>query len=206
MLARSTDTLLSFQIMTTSANDEILLKKLQSGDWKTFEVIYQRYVKLLYQEISKRIDDTATVEDLTQDVFLSLWNKRASVRIQGNIYPYLYGMAVNRVLNYYRSNRLKPQFVELWNNLPEASNELTEISLAFHHAHSMELESLLERAIIDLPTRMRQVYTLKYEKKLSVPEIAKELSTSTNTVHNQLKTIRKRFLKTIKQSSYFFFL
>ncbi|PRD48074.1 hypothetical protein C5745_06045 [Sphingobacterium haloxyli] len=197
--------LLNSEIMKTSDIDEQLWHALQLGDWKAFETIYNRYIKLLYKEISKRIDDKAVVEDLIQDIFLSLWNKREAIQIQGDIYPYLYGMAINRVLNYYRSTRLQPKFVELWDDLPEHMADLTELSLAFRQAHTQELESLLEVAIKSLPNRMRQVYKLRYEKELSVPQIAKQLSTSPNTVHNQLKTIRKRFLKTIRQSSYIFF-
>lgn len=189
---------------TSSSTDEQLWQKLQSGDWKAFETVYNRYIKSLYKEISKRIEDRTAVEDLIQDIFLSLWTKRDSIHIRGGIYPYLYGMAINRVLNHYRSNRLQPQFVKLWDDLPENAEELTELSLAFRQAHEAELESLIEQAIESLPNRMRQVYQLRYEKNLSVQEISKELSTSTHTVHNQLKTIRKRFLKNIKQSSYLF--
>lgn len=187
-----------------SDSDQELWHLLKDGDRLAFETIYRRYVRVLYREISKRIDNLDTVEDLTQDIFLSLWEKRDTYQPKGDIYPYLYGMATNRVLNHYRSNKLQPQFVQIWDNLPEGLTGMEEMPAVFQKAHTEEMESLLNTAISSLPSRMRQVYTLRYETNKTVPEIASMLSTSPNTVHNQLKSIRKRFLEALKHTSYLF--
>lgn len=187
-----------------SCTDPELWSFLQKGNKQAFQIIYQRYVRLLFHEISKRIDNTDVVEDLTQDIFLSLWERRAQYQPKNAIYPYLYGMAINRVLNYYRSHKAQPEFIEIWENMPEEIAGLKELSAAFRQAHTEEIESLLDRTISSLPDRMRQVYKLRYEEDKSVPEIAAHLSTSPNTVHNQLKSIRKRFLEALKNTSYFF--
>ncbi|MFD1770483.1 RNA polymerase sigma factor [Sphingobacterium suaedae] len=187
-----------------SYTDQELWDFLRKGDRRAFEIIYHRHIRALFQEISKRIEDRDVVEDLAQDIFLSLWEKRMHYQPKGDIYPYLYGMAINRVLNFYRSNRLQPQFVEIWETMPEYIAGVQELSAAFRQAHTEEVESLLDQAIFALPDRMRQVYKLRYEENKSVPEIATLLSTSPNTVHNQLKAIRKRFLHALKNTSYFF--
>lgn len=188
-----------------SATDNDLWESLKQGDEGAFDRIYQRHVRALYQEISKRISDQSAVGDLTQDLFLSLWEKRETIQPQGEIYPYLYGMAMNRVLNYYRKNRLQPQFVTTWDNLSEDIAGLGDLSLAFKQAHNDELESLLDTAITALPPRMRQVYSLRYERNKTVSEIADMLATSPNTVYNQLKGIRKRFVAALKNTSFFLF-
>lgn len=185
-----------------SYSDEELWHLSQDGDRRAFETLYHRYARLLFHEISRRIDVLDKVEDLIQDIFLSLWEKRGSYQLKGEIYPYLYGMAVNRVLNYYRTNRLTPKFVEIWDNLPEERAELEELSAAFREAHSKELESLVDQAISALPPRMRQVYKLRYEENKTVPEVASFLSTSPNTVRNQLKAIRKRFVQSLRKTSF----
>ncbi len=187
-----------------SHSDQELWRLLKEGDREAFGTIYRRHVRLLYREISKRIDNPDTVEDLTQDIFLSLWEKRETYQLKGEIMPYLYGMAINRVLNHYRSNRLQPQFIQIWENYSEEIAGIEEQSAAFQQAQTEEMEILLDTAISSLPTRMRQVYTLRYEKDKTVPEIASMLSTSPNTVHNQLKSIRKRFLEALKNTSYLF--
>lgn len=185
-----------------SYSDQQLWRLLKSGDKLAFEMIYRRYVRSLYREISKRVDNLDIAEDLTQDIFLTLWEKRETYQPKGDIFPYLYGMAMNRVLNYYRKNKVQPKFIEIWENLSDDLSDTSEPPAAFLHTQSEEMESLVADTISSLPTRMLQVYQLRYEKELSVAEIAKTLSTSPNTVHNQLKTIRKRVSEALKNTSY----
>src|SRR5690606_41352076 len=79
-------------------------------------------------------------------------------------------MAVNRVLNYYRSHKMRPQFIQIWENMPEEIAGMEELSAAFRQAHTEEMESLLEIAIASLPNRMREVYKLRYEDEKSRSE------------------------------------
>lgn len=190
--------------MKNQVDEQLLWEAFKQGDRRAFEAIYHEYVHRLYVEISKRISDQQVVEDLLQEMFLTLWERRTIYQPKGDIYPYLFGMAINRVLNYYRTNKRKPIMLQLWENMPEDLIGLDELSSAFKQAHTLELELLLDKAIADLPTRMKQVYQLRYEEKKSVAEIASLLSSSPHTVHNQLKEIRKRFVKTLRETSYFF--
>lgn len=190
--------------MKNQVDEQLLWDAFKQGDRRAFEAIYHEYVHRLYVEISKRISDQQVVEDLLQEMFLTLWERRTIYQPKGDIYPYLFGMAINRVLNYYRTNKRKPVMLQLWENMPEDLIGLEELSSAFKQAHTLELELLLDKAIADLPTRMKQVYKLRYEEKKSVAEIASLLSSSPHTVHNQLKEIRKRFVKTLRETSYFF--
>jgi len=197
---------MQFGSEVVQTTDKELWDSLKRGETHAFDHMYQRYVRRLYKEISKRINDQSAVADLIHDIFLSLWEKREILQPQGEIYPYLHGMAINRVLNYYRKNKHQPHFVTIWDNLSEEIADLDELSLAFRQAHNEELESLLDLAISDLPPRMKQVYALRYESNKTVSEIANTLSTSPHTVYNQLKIIRKRFVKALKNTSYFLFL
>ncbi|MGN0019691.1 MAG: RNA polymerase sigma factor [Sphingobacterium hotanense] len=190
--------------MKNQVDEQVLWEAFKQGDRQAFEAIYHKYVHRLYVEISKRISDQQVVEDLLQEMFLTLWERRTIYQPKGDIYPYLFGMAINRVLNYYRTNKRKPMMLQLWENMPEDLIGLEELSSAFKQAHTLELELLLDKAIADLPNRMKQVYQLRYEEKKSIAEIASLLSSSPHTVHNQLKEIRKRFVKTLRETSYFF--
>lgn len=181
-----------------------LWEAVQLGDQSAFEKIYLQAVPQLYREISRRISDRVVVEDMIQELFLTLWERRNIYQPKGDIYAYLYGMAINRVLNYYRSHKKQPQVLAIWENLPEDLLGLEELSAAFKQAHTEELENLLDKAIQQLPQRMKEVYHLRFEEKKTVPQIAQFLHTSPNTVNNQLKEIRKRFIKTLKETSYMF--
>jgi len=186
-------------------DDKALWENIQSGDRSSFALLYSRHIQRLYLETNKRIADKAIVEDLLQDLFLTLWEKRTSYIPKGEIYPYLRGMAINRILNHFRTNKAQPQYVKLWEELPESVADLHELSEAFKQAENEELESLLAKAIAELPERMRMVYELRFVQSQTIDQIAEQLATSPNTVRNQLKAIRKRFVHTFKNLSFFFF-
>ncbi|RKR83401.1 RNA polymerase sigma-70 factor (ECF subfamily) [Mucilaginibacter gracilis] len=182
--------------------DEELWQLIKQDSHTAFETLYLRYLKSVFTEINKRISDRDQAEDLTQEVFLSLWEKRVTSNPQGAIYPYIYGIAINKVFNYFRSNKIPANFIETWETLPEDLAQLAELPQAFKVAEVTEMEHLLEEERSNLPEKMRRVYELRYEKRLSIAEIADGLSISHNTVHNHLKEVRKRFTSALRKSSF----
>ena len=191
---------------TDSLDDQELWNRIKNGDRVSFERFYRKHIQRLYVLVSKRIDDQTVVEDLLQDIFLTLWEKRELYEPRGKIYPYLKGMATNRILNHYRENKNQPQYVDLWDNLPESIINLQELSTAFTQVEDEEYESLLQKAIHALPERMHQVYDLRFIQNQSIDQISSQLSISPHTVRNQIKNIRKKFLQTLKSAgTYLFF-
>ena len=182
--------------------DDELWLLVKQGNHAAFEQLYLRYLKPVFTEINKRIHDREQAEDLTQEVFLALWEKRATSNPQGSLYPYVYGMAVNKVFNYFRSNKIPTNFIEDWETLPEDLAQLSELPQAFKAAEVIEMEGLLDQERESLPHKMRHVYELRYEQQLSITEISQSLSISPNTVHNHLKEVRKRFTTVLRKSSF----
>jgi RNA polymerase sigma factor (sigma-70 family) len=182
--------------------DDELWLLVKQGSHPAFELIYLRYIKAVFTEINKRVNDRDEAEDLSQEVFLALWEKRNTIHPQGQLYPYIYGMAVNRVLNYFRSHKIPTNFIEAWETLPEDLAHLSELPAAFKVDEVLEMEQLLDEERKSLPEKMRRVYELRYEKKLSITEISEGLSISPNTVHNHLKEVRKRFTLALKKSTF----
>ncbi|SEB17749.1 RNA polymerase sigma factor [Pedobacter hartonius] len=182
--------------------DEELWILIKQHDSSAFAKLYLRYLNPVFTEIHKRIRDRDQAEDLTQEVFLSLWEKRMTSNPIGSLYPYVYGMAVNKVFNYFRSSKIPANFIDAWESLPEDIAQLTALPDAFKAAEIIEMEALLKQEHESLPEKMRRVYELRYEKQLSIAEIAEGLSISPNTVHNQLKEVRRRFKAALRKSSF----
>lgn len=186
-------------------NDIALWETVKDGSVSAFEQLYRRYAGRLYQDIARRIKDQSAVADLLQDVFLTLWEKRGNYQIEGSIYAYLQGMAANRVLNYYRKNRMQPELIEVWDQVVAEAIELEDVSWKDEYAMAEKNESLLLKTVNDLPSRMRQVYELRYERHLTIPQIAEELRTSPHTIYNQIKSIKKKCQDVLKNKHFFFF-
>lgn len=183
-------------------NDTELWQLVKQDDRAAFEVLYKRYMELLFVEIHKRIGDRTEAEDITQEIFLSLWEKRMNIVLEGRLFSYLYKMAQNQVFKHFRNKKLPAAYVEAWETLAE---DFVEQPLPFKEAELLDMEFLVEAARQKLPLKMREVYELRYEQKMTPQEISDKLIISPNTVRNHLKEVRKRFNGAIKKTSFFFF-
>lgn len=190
--------------MTASMQNDTELWQLARQDNRAaYEVLYRRYMELLFIEIYKRILHKKDAEDLTQDIFLTLWERRLDIVLEGRFFSYLYRTAQNRVLNYFRDRKIPAAHLDLWENLPEDTTSFIAAPVAFEAAAQADMEQLVEEARQKLPLKMRQVYELRYEQNMTTVEISEQLVISPNTVRNHLKEVRKRFTSAIKRSSFF---
>lgn len=190
---------------TNIQNDIELWQLVRQGDRAAYEVLYLRYMELLFVEIHRRIRSKTEAEDITQDVFLSLWEKRTDLVLEGRLFSYLYKMAQNKVFRYFRDRKIPPEYIEAWEALAEDTTSLVEQPLPFKEADLLDMEFLVEAERQKLPLKMREVYELRYEQKMTSQEISEKLVISPNTVRNHLKEVRKRFSGAIKKASFFLF-
>jgi RNA polymerase sigma-70 factor (ECF subfamily) len=182
-----------------------LWQLVRQGDRAAYEVLYRRYMELLFVEIHKRIRSKTEAEDITQDVFLSLCERRTDLVLEGRLFSYLYKMAQNKVFRYFRDKKIPAGYVEAWETLTEETASLVELPLDFKEADLRDMEFLVETERQKLPLKMREVYELRYEQKMTSQEISEKLVISPNTVRNHLKEVRKRFSSAIKKKSFFLF-
>lgn len=191
--------------MNDTRDDATLWELVRQGNHAAYKVLYQRYAGLLFAEIDKRIRDKTAAEDIMQDIFLSLWEKRVSLVPEGRLFSYLYRMAQNQVFRYFRDKKLPAPYVEAWETLADNTASLAEQSLAFKEAELLDMELLLKSERRKLPLKMREVYALRYEEEMNANEIAEKLVISPNTVRNHLKEVKRRLAGAIKKASFFLF-
>jgi RNA polymerase sigma-70 factor (ECF subfamily) len=184
--------------------DSELWKLVQDDKPEAYGLLYRRYMELIFVEIHKRVESRADAEDLTQDLFQSIWEKRHSIQIEGRFFSYLWRSAQNRTLNYFRDRKIPASLLATWAGLEAAAESLSEEPQYFESDPQKGMQALIEKERSLLPLRMRQVYELRYEKELPVDEIASRLLISSNTVHNHLKALRRRFADALKKASFLF--
>lgn len=159
-----------------------LFKLIAEGDEVAFTTIFWAYTKRLYPFVLKLVNSDLWAEEIVQDVFSRLWERRETLKGIDNPTTYLFRMASNRTLDYIRRNELhvKMQYI-LAREKAEENRELT--------AELVDLkasEQLLKAAIHSLPPQRKLVYQLKHEENLSYDEIADRLKISRNTVRNHM--------------------
>jgi len=127
----------------------------------------------------KYVKEYNLAEDLVQDVFIMLWEKKENLQIHTNLSNYLFTAVKNHSINLVQRNRsITTSLSELFVDLPEeeASNSFSQEELAVK----------VYKAIQELPQACQAIFRLAYEQNYSYQEIADTLHVSKNTVKTQM--------------------
>lgn len=171
-------------------DSKTLLSKLKADDADALKNIFYSYHGSVFQTILRIVNESNTAEDLAQEVFVRLWEKRHQLEIQGEFGPYLRRMAINEALGYLRKN--KKYSIE---DIDEQFDLSSECSSDAQQAHT-ELKEAVGEAMNKLPPKCRLVFSLSRFDGLSYKEIGEQMNISIKTVENQmgkaLKIMRER--------------
>lgn len=167
-------------------------------DKKVFNDNFRYYYRPLCMYALHYVKDIDNAEDIVQDCFTEVWERKDSLEDVDNIRAYLYTMVRNRCGHFLREK--SKQQVD--------NDSLYELEDETHEEEEYEERSFLEArmltAIESLPERCREALLLSRRDGLKHEEIAKSMSVSVNTVKNQIS----KALKIIRQSGskvYIFF-
>ena len=167
--------------MDNPLSDQQLLENLRQGDTTALDKLFRQYYVSCCQRADRILRDPDAAEDVVQELFLSLWKRRATLPLMDNVRAYLLRSTRNRSLNYLRDQA----------RIPQGDGEMPDIATAANLASSeLELEELKARvdaAIDSLPERCRLVYVLCRLEEMSHKEVAASLNISTKTVENQMR-------------------
>lgn len=168
--------------------DQELIVRLRSGDVSAFDTIVLLYNDALEEYAWRITHDTDLTRDIVQDVFVRLWDIRASLEIRGTLQSYLYGSVRNRAISMLRHAQVEEQCVLDFlhdSATPWQGERILPPDIALER---QELAVKMTEALATLSPRVRQVALLRWRDKLSRPEIAAILGVSVPTVNNQLTT------------------
>nr|WP_202406100.1 RNA polymerase sigma-70 factor [Hufsiella ginkgonis] len=137
------------------------------------------------------VRDAIIAEEIVQQLFLRLWEKRRHVNVQGPIRAYLYKCVYNDSLNHLKHEKVRARFEDhtqysMKNEAEEASGKL----------EASELQQKISEALNELPEQCRTIFQLSRFEELKYREIADFLGISVKTVENQMgKALRLMRLK-----------
>ncbi|MBB5440866.1 RNA polymerase sigma-70 factor (ECF subfamily) [Pedobacter sp. AK017] len=166
--------------------DQELTALLKGGDRIAYTEIYDRYKSLLYRHTYKKLGDADEAQDVLQDVFLNLWNKREHLLEAQNVSGYLYTAIRNKVLNLFAQKKVRSKYEVSLLEFSESESAITD-----HLVREHQLSALIEQEINAMPEKMRAVFTLSRTEHLKNKEIAERLGISEHTVATQMKRALK---------------
>jgi RNA polymerase sigma-70 factor (ECF subfamily) len=159
-------------------SDPELIDLLESGDKSAFTEIYNRNWKLLFKTAFNILQDFATAQDITQNIFISLWERRSEVKIQ-TIKPYLLQATRFAVCKSIREHQNDKAFYE---RLAEITVDIiTDNPLIFK-----EQQALLKSLIRNLPNNCHEAFRLSREENKTYKQISVLLGVSEKTVEKRI--------------------
>lgn len=147
---------------------ENLLTKAKKGETAAFGEIYNLFFKRIYTFIYYRVSHKETAEDLTEEVFLKAYTKLSSVKAAKSLEAWLYQIARNLVVDYYRGKKEQFGLEAVENSLVYEDTVLD--TLNFNHQ-----QTIINQLLRNLPEDYQQVIRLKFFENLS-NEIIAELT------------------------------
>jgi RNA polymerase sigma-70 factor (ECF subfamily) len=159
-----------------------------------FEALFREHYAPLCSFVLRYVGTRAVAEELVQDVFAALWEKRSQLRLR-SVKAYLFGAARNRALNHLAHQGVVVEW-ERRAALESGDGEADTAEDAHLRLEAEELSDALAAAVASLPERCRQTMVLRYQQRMSYAEIAEALGISAKGVENQLnrglKALRER--------------
>jgi RNA polymerase sigma-70 factor (ECF subfamily) len=175
-------------------DDDTLMANAAAGDQAAFRTLMARHFRRVYSLAFRMIPNASDAEDLAQDIFFTVWLKRAEWQPgEAAFSTWLYRVTLNRCIDFKRKRKPvgEDQIPELADDRPDAAALLQQ-----HQA-----SRILRGATLKLSNEQQAALALFYQQGLSNAETAEILGTSVSAVESLLKRARNRLRKILRNRS-----
>lgn len=162
--------------------DKETIHAFKQGHMKDFEKIYRLYNGRIYNFIYAMLKDSHTSMDLTQDVFVQIWNKRDHIDSNNSFGNYIFTVAKNMVYIHIRRELLLQNYINRTGN--ETEVDVSEIEKKLD---DKLWEQNILKLIEKLPEGRKKVFLLYWKSGMNYKEIGDVLSISEKTVATQVR-------------------
>jgi RNA polymerase sigma-70 factor (ECF subfamily) len=162
----------------SSHDDPELLLSIKSGDHKAFKTFFDKHHSFLYHFLLKKGMSEQQAEDLVQQAFVLIWEKRSEIDPQKSLRAYLFRIAYTRMLNVIRDHSKFDGNIE---TIEKESSEEADSSI-----QNRELADAIETAIQSMPEKRQTVFRLCFIQEFTYKDAAEVLDVSVKTVENHM--------------------
>lgn len=160
---------------------------IQTFSITAYEALFMEHYAALARTAYRLLNDTDAAEDIVQDVFCKVWEKKEELEITTSLKSYLFRMVINYSLNYLKKNKALQSRETAYGEEQDSEADTTSDQL-----HYKETEKRIEQAINGLPPTCKLVFVLSRYEQLSYKQIAAELDISVKAVENHIMRALKQ--------------
>jgi RNA polymerase sigma-70 factor (ECF subfamily) len=166
-----------------------LLKGLKQGNHDCFRKLFEQYSKPLYRFSLSYLKSNEVAEDLIQEVFIKIWNKRKDIDTNKSFQSYLFTIALNSIRKYFNklaeANQLKHDIIVSFSKNQAAFEEQENFE-----DYLCKLDALIQQ----MPVKRKEIFIGKKLEGKSQKELAEEFGITVKTVEYHI-TEAMKFLK-----------
>jgi len=169
---------------------DILTDELKNGNVGALEQVYRMHAPQIFSLVEKLVKNHQDVEEVVQDVFCELWQKRESIGVAADYKGLLFTIARRRAIDRFRK-QVNERFLEIFDTEIADGHDIED------SVHYSEVHCFMEQHIEQLPPKRKLIFTLRKDQGLTNKQIAEKLGISTTMVERQMKlaykTLRAHF-------------
>ena len=161
-------------------NDEQLFCYMKNDDQSAFKELYDRYWSYLLDAAYKTLQCRDKSEDIVQEIFISLYQRRKTIELEVSLKAYLCKALKFKVLNEIRSKTVRETYQKT-----VFSGTICKNDFAIN-CETKELKNVIAQSVEQLPEKCKQAFLLSREENLSYKDISGELDISVSTVEKHI--------------------
>jgi RNA polymerase sigma-70 factor (ECF subfamily) len=171
-----------------------IIKSIGQGDMDAFEVLFRTYYRDLCTYAFQYFRDKDTAEEIVQDLFYKLWEKKELLVIRSSIRAYLYRSVYNNTMMMLREKNTRRTTNVLPVNSEMIPGDEPDIRL-----QSIELDQIVQSTLSSMPQKVRRIFEMSRFEGLKYKEIASRLLISIKTVEANMGKALKLFRQNLKE-------
>ena len=173
-------------------SDEVLIAKIAAGNRLAMQALFARHNVRIYRFVLRMVGDNGLAEDLTSEVFLSVWQQAHRFEARSAVTTWLLAIARYKAL---AELRRRPQAASSERESSDSSDPADTPDVAFEIKHRGEI---LRKCLARLSREHREVIDLVYYHEKSVQEVAEIIGIGGNTVKTRMFYARKQLSKLLE--------
>ena len=164
-----------------SYTESNIIHEISAGSEKAFEHLFRKHYSSLCGYAAKYVWDLDQAEEIVQDLFYNLWNKKNNLSVDLSIEAYLFRAVRNACLNYLKHQKVRQQHADSVKRNPLSDSTAGEDPL-----ETLELQNKIDEVVDALPPERKKIFQMSRYEGLKYKEIADQLGLSVKTVEAQM--------------------
>jgi RNA polymerase sigma-70 factor (ECF subfamily) len=177
-----------------------LINKLRSGDQEAFRLLVEIYQDRIFRACYNLLQDNDDADDITQDVFVEVYQSLDSFRGESGLHTWMYRIAVNKSLNFIKKKQRKSvvRSIEGLFKKDKSESYFVDDNTGDSKLENSERGIVLQQAINRLPAKQKTAFTLSKVEELSYKEICVIMDMSLPAVESLIHRAKKALQETLK--------